>query len=164
MARAVGGIAGAAHQSFTVVARVAAEAALVNTTVRGTIEGEAAVLQLVDGIDGFACQNLRRRLIDQIVTTLDGIVHVPFPVIFFQVAERGCHTALRCSSMRADGVDFAQNGDTGIRKLHGGHEASASSADDDHIEFSVHMRSFLAREYAGMLGTPAKGTWGFPLT
>src|SRR5438067_1032853 len=68
------------------------------------------MLQLVYGVDGFACQDFRRGLIDQVVAALDGIVHMPLPVIFFLVAECGCHPSLRRSRVGTCRVYFCQHG------------------------------------------------------
>ncbi len=86
MSRTVGGVARTPNGRFAVVACMATEAPLVDTSIFGTIEGQAPVFQFIHGVDGFACQDLCCRLIDQVVTALDGIVHVPLPVIFFLVA------------------------------------------------------------------------------
>src|SRR5579884_2398557 len=106
MAGAVGGVAGAADGAFAVVAGMAAEAALVDAPVICAVEGQAAMLKLVDGVDGVAGKNLGCWLVYQVVAALDGIVHVPFPVIFFLVAKRGGDTALGRASVRACRIDF----------------------------------------------------------
>ena len=101
------------------------------------------MLQLVYGVDGFACQDFRRGLIDQVVAALDGIVHMPLPVIFFLVAERGCHPSLRRSRVGTCRVYLCQHGYAGVGKLHGGHQARTTGADDHHIEFVIHSASSL---------------------
>src|SRR5579884_3542607 len=106
MAGAVGGVAGTAHRSFAVVAGMTAKAALVDTPIVCAVEGQAAMLEFVDGIDGVAGENLGCWLVYQVVAALDGIVHMPFPVIFFLVAERGGATALGRASVRACRIDF----------------------------------------------------------
>src|SRR6266571_1346355 len=97
------------------------------------------MLQFVHSIDSFPRQYLRRGLVNQVVTTLNSIVHVPLPMIFFLVAKRGGHTSLRCACMGACGIDFAEHCNTGIRKLHCGHQPGATCADDHHIEFIIHI-------------------------
>ena len=57
---AVGGVAGAAHRSLAVVARVPTKATLVNAPVGGAVERQAAMLKFIDGVNGLAGQNLRR--------------------------------------------------------------------------------------------------------
>src|SRR6266851_6394388 len=137
----VGGVAGTTDSGFTVVACMSSEAALVDAPIGGAVEGQAAMLQLVDGIDGVSSQDFRRGLIDQVVATLDGVVHMPFPVIFFHVAQRGRHASLRCTRMRARGVDFREHADAGSRELDRGHQSRTARADDDDIEFMVHSVS-----------------------
>ena len=99
------------------------EAPLVNAPVRSTIEGQAAMLQFIDGINGLACQNLRRRLVDQVVATLDGIVHVPLPVIFFRVTEGRGHPSLCRPRMGTRRIDFGQHCNTRIWQLHSCHQS-----------------------------------------
>ena len=52
------------------------------------------MFQFIDGIDRFTCQDLSRGLIYQVVAALDGIVHMPLPVVFFHVAQRGRNASL----------------------------------------------------------------------
>ena len=113
VAGAVGGIAGTAHGGFTEIARMSTKATLVNAPVLGAIEREAAMFQFVDGVDGLAGQNFRRRLIDEIVAALDGIVHVPFPMVFFLIAQGGRHATLCRARVRARRIDLAQHGNAG---------------------------------------------------
>jgi hypothetical protein len=83
---AICGITGALDRPFAEVPRVTPESALVHTPVRKAVEGQTHVLQLEHGIDRFPGQYRRGILVDQIVATLDGVEHVPLPVIFFDVA------------------------------------------------------------------------------
>jgi hypothetical protein len=126
VAGAVGGVAGASYGCFTVIAGMAAEAALVDAPICGAVERQAAVFEFVDGVNGFAGQDFRGGLVYQVVTTFDGVVHVPLPMVFFLVAERGSYATLRCSSMGAGGVDFGQDGYAGVGQLHCGHQASTA--------------------------------------
>src|SRR2546421_4054707 len=91
---AVGGVAGTAYRSLAKVACMSAEAALVDTPIGCAVEWQATMFQFVDGIDRFTCQDLGRGLIYQVVAALDGIVHMPLPVVFFHVAQRGRNTSL----------------------------------------------------------------------
>ena len=142
---AVGGVARAAHRPLAEVARVAAEAALIDLAVLGAVEGQAPVLQVVDRVDRLARQHLGGVLVDQIVAALDGVEHVPLPVVFFLVAQRRGDAALRRAGMRARGVELADDGDAGVvGQLHGRHQARAARADDHHIKLMVvHRRSSL---------------------
>ncbi len=138
VAGAVGGIAGAAHRPLAEVARVAAEAALVDLAVLGAVEGQAPVLQIVDRVDGLARQHLGGVLVHQVVATLDGVEHVPLPVVFFLVAQRRRDAALRRAGMRARGIELADDGDAGVvRELHRGHQSRAARADDHHVKLVI---------------------------
>ena len=92
---AVGGVAGTAYRTLAKVARMSAEAALVDTSIGCAVEWQAAMFQFIDGIDRFTCQDLSRGLIYQVVAALDSIVHVPLPVVFFHVAQGGRDASLR---------------------------------------------------------------------
>src|SRR6266699_179827 len=105
MAGAVGSITGAAYRTFAEVAGMSTETALVDATIGSTVKGQAAMFQFVDGIDSFTGQDFRRWLINEIIATLDGIVHVPLPVVFFHVAQRSSHATLSRASMRTRRVD-----------------------------------------------------------
>ena len=63
MAGAVSGIARAAHWPLAEVARVAAEAALVDLAVRGAVERQTPMLQVIDRVDRLARQHLAGILI-----------------------------------------------------------------------------------------------------
>ena len=83
MAGAISRVAGASYRGLAEVARVATEATLVDTSIRGAVKRQAAMFKFVDGINCLACQDLSRGLVYQVVTAFDGIVHVPFPMVFF---------------------------------------------------------------------------------
>ncbi len=138
MPGAVSSFARAANGRLAIVAGMAAETPLVNAPIGRAVEGQAAMLQFVNGIDGITGKDLRRRLVHQIVAALDGIIHMPFPVIFLQVAQGRSHTALSRAGVRARGVDLTQHRYAGLGQLHCGHQASAARANDYHVEFIVH--------------------------
>src|SRR5579872_5298470 len=117
---------------------MAAEAALINAPIGGTVEREAAMLKLIDSINGLAGQNLRRGLVNEVIAALDGVVHVPLPVVFFLIAERGSDAALCRASVRARRIDFTEDRDARVWQLHCRHQTSPTGADDDHIKFIVH--------------------------
>ena len=141
MARAVSGIAGAAHRSLAIIACVTPETPLIDTTIVRTIERQTAMLQFIDSINGIAGENLGGRLIHQVITALDGIIHMPLPVVLFLVAQRGCDSTLRRARVRARRVHLGQYCDAGVGQLHGRHQASAARTNNDDIEFMVHSLS-----------------------
>ena len=91
---AVSGVAGAAHGGLAVVAGVPAEATLVDLALGGAVERQPHLLEVEDGVDGFLGHHLGGVLVDQIVTALDGVEGVPFPVVLFHVRQCGAHSAL----------------------------------------------------------------------
>ena len=114
---------------------MAAEPALIDLAVRGAIERETHVLELENGIDRFPGQHFGRVLIHQVVATLDGVEHVPFPVVFFSVAQSCADSALSGARVRARRVQLADDSDVGLaRHLDRRHESRTAGADNDRIE------------------------------
>ena len=101
VAGAIGRLARSHHRPFAEVARVAAKAPLLDLAVGRPIERQAHVLQFDHGIARFFGQHLGGILIDQIIAALHGVVHVPFPVVFFHVAQRCGHATLRGARVRS---------------------------------------------------------------
>ena len=91
----VSGVAGAPNRSGAELTAVPAEPALIDLAIRCAIEGKPHVLQLDDRVDRLPREHLRRILIHQVVATLDGVEHVPFPVVLFRVPKRGADSTLR---------------------------------------------------------------------
>ena len=121
---AVGGVAGALDRTLAEVAGVAAEAALVHPAVGRAVEGQAHVLELEHRVDGFAREHLGRVLIDEIVAAFDGVEHVPFPVVFFDVAESRADATLSGAGVGARRIELADDRDVGLAgHLDGRHQA-----------------------------------------
>jgi hypothetical protein len=88
VAGAVGRSAGTAHRLLAEVRHVAAERALVDLAVVEAVEGHAVVLEFDDDFVGLAAHELDRVLVAEPVGALDGVVHVPVPVVLLGVAQR----------------------------------------------------------------------------
>jgi len=102
VAGAVGGGAGAlGGRTFAELGGHAAERALVDPAILGARERKAVMFQFVDGGGGMPAQVFDRVLVAEPVGPLDGVVHVPAPVVGAHVAERGGHPALSGHGMRA---------------------------------------------------------------
>src|SRR4051794_14541152 len=126
---AVRGVAGASNRSFAKVPGVTAETPLIYLTARSAIEGQAHVLQLKHGVHRFAGKDFCGVLIDKVVTALDGVEHVPFPVIFLDVAERGADAALGRAGMGSWGIELTGDGDISLAgELDRGHESGSAGA------------------------------------
>jgi hypothetical protein len=147
VAGAVRRVAGPAHRRLAVLAGVPAEPALVDLAFRGPVERQAHLLQVEDGVDGLPAHDLRRVLVDQVVTTLDGVEGVPLPVVFLDVGQRGAHAALRRPGVRAGGIELGEHGGAGARAgLNGRAHAGAARSDDHHVVLvELHVRFFLTR-------------------
>ena len=134
VAGAVGGVARPAHRGLAVIAGVPAEAALVDATFRGAVERHPHLLQVEHGVDGLLAHDLHRVLVGQVVAALDGVEGVPFPVVVFDVGQRGAHAALRGAGVAAGGVELGQHrgADPGPG-LDGRPHPGAARTDDHHV-------------------------------
>ena len=90
--------------------RMAAERPLVDRALFGARERHAEMLQLDDRRHRIAAHEFDRVLVAQPIGPLDRVVHVPAPVVFAHIAERGADAALRRYSMAAGRKDLADAG------------------------------------------------------
>ena len=114
----------------------AAEGTLIDAAFLGTAEGHTEVLQLQHRIDGVTHHVLDGVLVTQPVRPLDGVVHVPAPVVGAHVAQRGGDAALRRDRVRPRREHL---GDAGrvqprLRTAHGGAQSGTAGTDHHHIE------------------------------
>ncbi len=136
VAGAVGGGAGALRGALAVMGGHAAERALIDLAVFfAARERQAPVLQLVDGFRRVAAEIFDGVLVAEPVGTLDGVVHVPAPVVLAHVAERGGDAALRRHRMRAGGEHLGDAGgaQAGLAAADHGAQAGAAGADHHHV-------------------------------
>ena len=87
-------------------------------------------------LDGLAGQDLGGVLVDEVVAALDGVEHVPLPVVLLLVAEGGTHAALGGAGVGPGGIELRQ--DRGSRRrpsreLEGGPQARAAGTDDQGV-------------------------------
>ena len=140
VAGAVGG-AGAAVglTALAVVEGLAAKGALVDLAVLGPAEGEAELLQLQNGRGSLPAHVMDGVLIAEPIGALDGVVHVPSPIVLGHVSEGGVDSALRGDRVGAGGKQFGYAGglETGLGQTHGRAEAGAAGTDDDRVEFVI---------------------------
>ena len=138
MAGAVGGVAGAAHRGLAEVASVATKAALVDPAVRCPVKGETHVFEFEHGVDRLAGEDLGGVLVDQVVSPLDRVEHVPLPVVFFGVAQGGADAPLGGARVGAGRIELGDDRDVRLAgQLDGGHESGAACSDDDGVEAMV---------------------------
>jgi len=137
VAGAVGGGAGALrHLALGVVRGVAAEAALVDQTLRRPAERHAEMLQLDHRGHRLAAEVLRRVVVGEPDAARDRVVHVPAPVVLGHVAERGGDAALGRDRVAAGRKQLGDAGGAQARGAHaeGGAQARTPRAQDDHVE------------------------------
>ena len=102
----IGGSAGTLNRFFAEVGGMPAERSLIDRAIGIAIEGHAEVLKLVDHLGRHLAHVLDRVLVAEIVGPLDGVEHMPVPVVLAHVAERRTDTALRGHGMRAGREDL----------------------------------------------------------
>ena len=128
--RAVSGGTGAGDRLLAVLGAVAAERALIDRTVRVTVERHAHVFELVDDLRCLAAHELDGILVAEPVGALDGVVEVVVPVVLVHIAERGTDTALRRDCVRARREHLGEHGDAQAcaRELQGAAHPGATGA------------------------------------
>ncbi len=137
VAGAVGGGAGALRRRpLAEIGGHAAERALIDAAVLGAREGHAPMFEFIDGGGRVAAEIFDGVLIAEPVRPLDGVVHVPFPVVRPHVAERGGDAALRGHRMRARRKHLGDAGraQSRLRAADGRAQSRAAGADDDDVE------------------------------
>src|SRR5262245_47588904 len=135
MAGAVGGGTGALRGALAVMRGHAAEGALIDLAVLTPRERQTPMFQLVDRLRRAAAHVFDRVLIAEPVGTLDGVVHVPAPVVLAHIAERGGDAALRRDRVRAGRKHLGDAGGLESRLAAADHGAQAgpAGADHDHV-------------------------------
>ena len=102
--------AGPLGGAFPEVGGHSAERTLVDAPVLGAGERDAEVLELDHGRDRLAAHVLDGVLIAEPVGALDGVVHVPAPVVLAHVAERGADASLGRDGVAAGGEELGHAG------------------------------------------------------
>src|SRR6185369_16251169 len=129
---AVGGRGGALRGALAVMRGHAAERALIDFAVLAAREGQTPVFELIHGGRRVAAHVFDGVLVAEPVGALDGVVHVPAPVVFAHVAERGSDAALRRNRMRAGRKDLADASRAQARLAAADHRAQARAAGADY--------------------------------
>jgi len=96
------------------------------------------VFEVVDGLGCHAAKELDGVLVAQVVRALDGVVHVPEPVVLAHVAQRSADATLGRDGMRTRGEHLRQHGDfqAGFGQLQGRAHAGTAGTHDDRIELA----------------------------
>ena len=136
VAGAVGRGAGALDRGLAVVTGHAAERPLIDLAFRGAREGHAPMFELIDGRRGVAHEILDGVLVAEPVGTLDGVVHVPAPVVLTHVSKARGDAALSRDGVRPGRKHLGHAG--GLQSRLGAAQrraqARAAGPDDDDIE------------------------------
>ena len=103
------------------VGHMAAEGALVDFPLIGTIKRHAEVLKFDNRLGRFPAHVFNGILIAKPVGPLDGVVHMPMPMILLGIAERSRNTTLCRDRMRARREYLGQHRgfQAGFRELDG---------------------------------------------
>jgi len=136
VAGTVGRGAGALHRgAFAHILHVAAERALVDRAVVVAAERHAGMLELDHGRGRLAHHIFDRVLIAEPVRSLDGVEHVPGPVVRRVVAQRGGDAALRRHGMAAGREHLGDAGrlEAGLGTAHRRTQARTAGTHDDGV-------------------------------
>jgi hypothetical protein len=118
---------------------VAAEVPLGNLPLRGAAEGNAHMFQLIDPPGSILDQDLHDILVAEVITPLDRIEEMPFPVILFLVAQARGDSPLGSAGMGTSGVHFANDCNIGlVRAFHSRSQPGQSSSYDDNVMLRNH--------------------------
>src|SRR3989442_12559886 len=144
---AVGGRAGALRGTLAVMGGHAAERPLIDPAVFRARERQAPMLELVHRLGRVAAEILDGILVAEPVRPLDGVVHVPAPVVLAHIAERGRDAALRRYRVRAGREHLADAGglEAGLAAADDRTQARPAGADPDHVLTSILHRISLHR-------------------
>ena len=111
VAGAVGGRAGAiGHVALGIFGRVSTKAALIDRACLGAAERHAEMLELDDRGDRLAAHVFDGVLVAEPVRAPDRVEHVPAPIVFFHIAERGTDAALRGDGVATGWEDLRDTG------------------------------------------------------
>ncbi len=132
VAGAVGGGASPLRLALAVVQRHAAERALIDLAVLGARERHAPMFQLVNGFRCVAHHIFDGVLIAEPVRPLDGVVHMPAPIVRMHVAERRGDAALGGYRMRARRKYLGDTGGAQPGLAAADHRAQTRAAGADH--------------------------------
>ena len=136
VSRSIGCCAGALDWLFSEIGGVAAKGSLVNGAVWVPVERHPKMLELVDHMRCLFAHELDGVLVPEIVRPLDGVEHVPVPVVLAHVSERSTNATLRGNRVRARGEDLRQHRyvETRLCELQGTTHAGATRSDDHRIK------------------------------
>ena len=124
------------HVALGIFRRVAAEPPLVDLAGIGTAERHAQMLELDDRMDRLAAHICDRVLVAEPIGAPDRVEHVPAPIVFLDIAERGADPALRGDGVAARRKDLGDAGrvQTGRDHAERRPQSGAAGTENDHVE------------------------------
>ena len=99
----------------TKILALAAKSTLVNVAIIQAGKRHAGMFKFIDYARRHLTHKLNRILVTEIIATLDGIEHVPMPLVGRDIGQRRIHATLCGHRMRARGEYFGNHGNAGIR-------------------------------------------------
>ena len=82
--------------AFSVVSRLSSESSLVDLSFSGSREGHAVAFEFSHGDGGLSGHVLDGVLISEPVSSFDGIIEVPLPVVIMHISKSSVNTSLGC--------------------------------------------------------------------
>ena len=121
--------------AFAHILHVAAKGALVNCAVGIAAKRNAGMLKLVHRRRRFTHHIFDRVLVTQPVGPLDGVVHMPGPMVRRVVAKRRRNSALCRNGVRTGGENLRDTGcfQTSFSAAHRGAQARATGSDNNRV-------------------------------
>lgn len=125
--------------TLTVLLRLTPESSLVDSAFVVSREGHPVAFQFVDGVGGFLGHVVDGVLVTKPIGTLDGVVHVPVPVVLVHVAEGGVDPPLGGDGVGSGGEQLRDTRrlEPVLSQAEGGPQTGTTGTDDDTVVFVV---------------------------
>mmetsp|Transcript_23235 Transcript_23235/g.38497 ORF Transcript_23235/g.38497 Transcript_23235/m.38497 type:complete len:271 (+) Transcript_23235:1361-2173(+) len=122
-------------RALAVIQTLTTESALVNLAVFSTRERQSKLFKFQNCFRGFTTHVMDSILVAKPIRSLDGIVHVPSPVILAHISERSIDSTLCSNSMGSSGEQLGDAGcfETSFTQAHGCTQTRTSSPDNDSV-------------------------------
>lgn len=125
--------------SLTVVLGLTTEGSLVDSALVVSREGNTVVFQLDNGLGGLLGHVVDGVLVSEPIGTLDGVIHVPLPVIGVHVSESGVDTSLRSDGVGSGGEQLGDTSgvEASLGQTEGGSETGSTGSNNNTIVLVV---------------------------
>jgi hypothetical protein len=133
-------IASSPDRPFSEISCMSSEVSLGDPPFRSATEGNAHMLQFINNPGCIPDHNLDGILITEVITSLDRIEEVPFPTVFFLIAERGSDSTLGRARMGTCWKNLADHSHISLaHTLHCSTKSCQPRSDDDDVMGEVHV-------------------------